>query len=229
MTYASAFGGLSGHRSQPQDGAPWPVVIVVHEWWGLDDQTRSIADRIASLGYLVFAPDLYSGESAVLHDGTTATALVQKYAAMAPAALADAFDALKADPGCNGRIGCVGFCFGGRMALALGLLRPLDAVCTFYGGQMQLLFDQFHALKAPVLALFGDQDPSIPSGTIAALEQVLERNRIEHEIVVYPDSGHAFFRDRDPSVYKPVAAADAWRRLVAFLSDKLSSPPSGWS
>jgi len=80
-------GSISGYLAKPSGSGPWPALIVIQEWWGLDLQTQSIADRFAAIGYLAFAPDLYHGELAKLGDGQKAAALVQKYAAGAPAEL----------------------------------------------------------------------------------------------------------------------------------------------
>ena len=215
------FGGVSGYLARPSGNGPWPVVLIIHEWWGLDNQTTSIADRFAGVGFLAFAPDLYHGELASLGDSAAASVLVGKYAADAPAELERAYDALKQHPDCSGRLGSVGFCFGGRMSLSLALRRPLDGVCTFYGGGMQNLFDQLDRLHSPVLGLFGDQDQSIPVGTVDEFDRLLVKNGVEHEIVVYPNSGHAFFRDTDPAVYRPEAAKDAWRRTTEFFAAHL--------
>jgi carboxymethylenebutenolidase len=215
------FGSINGYLSIPSDDAPWPGLIVIHEWWGLDPQTKSIADRFAAGGYVAFAPDLYHGELARLGDGQSAAALAQKYAPGAPSGLETVYDAFKRLPDCTGRIGSVGFCFGGRMSLELGISRPLDAVCTFYGGSMQQLFDRLGSLKSPVLGLFGDKDVSIPVGTIEQFDLLLDQIGVTHEVIVYPDSGHAFFRDSDPCVYKPEASRDAWIRVTKFFADNL--------
>jgi carboxymethylenebutenolidase len=221
MASGLQFGGVPGHFARPSAEGPWPAVIVLQEWWGLDDQTRSIADRVAGLGYLAFAPDLYHGEVASLGDIAKASELAGKYAGAAPEELVSIFEALRKQPDCNGRVGCMGFCWGGRMALALAIRCPVDVVCTFYGGGMQNLFDELGGLRAPVLGMYGDQDKSIPAGTIEEFDRLLDRQGVEHEIVVYPNSGHAFFRDLDPSVYKPEAARDAWDRTRKFLAAHL--------
>jgi carboxymethylenebutenolidase len=223
MNELAQLGSISGHLARPKGSGPWPGLIVIQEWWGLDAQTKSIADRFASVGYLVFAPDLFHGELAKLGDNEKATELVQKYAPGASAELQQAFDALKSHPDCTGKIGSVGFCFGGRMSLSLSLGRPVDAVCTFYGGGMQILFDQLRThLKAPVLGLFGDKDQSIPAGTVQQFDELLDDTGVEHEIIVYPNSGHAFFRDSDPGAYKPEAAKDAWERVTKFFAKNLN-------
>jgi carboxymethylenebutenolidase len=216
-------GTVKGYLVKPGGTGPFPAVIVIQEWWGLDAQTKSIADRFAKEGYLVFAPDLYHGELAQLGDGDTALKLLQKYAPQAETDLTTMFDALKSHSDCNGKIGSVGFCFGGRMSLLLSTLRPLDAVCTFYGGGMQTVFDQLRSnLKAPVLGFFGDADESIPAGTIEEFDKLLEEVGVEHEVITYPNSGHAFFRDSDPGVYKPEAARDAWERTKRFFARHLN-------
>ncbi len=221
MGEAFLLDSVSGYLARPVGKGERPGLIVIQEWWGLTDHIKSVADRFASAGYLSFAPDLYHGEQARLGDNENATILVQKYGPTAVADLQKAFDALKALPGCTGKVGSVGFCFGGRMSLALSLNRPVDAVCTFYGGGMQQLFDQLGKLKAPVLGLFGDQDRSIPAGTIEQFDRLLDQAGVAHEVVVYPNSGHAFFRDDDPVAYRPQAAKDAWERVTKFFKDNL--------
>ncbi|HEY5982894.1 MAG TPA: dienelactone hydrolase family protein [Anaerolineales bacterium] len=217
MNQNATFGPVSGYLSGPSSPEHRPAIIVIQEWWGLDALTRSIADRFAALGYSAFAPDLYHGELAQLGDSETASALVEKYAAGAPDELASVYDHLLPHAVCDGRIGAIGFCFGGRMALGLGVRRPLSALCTFYGGRMQVLFDQLNKLRSPVLGLFGDQDRSIPAGTIAEFDSLLDHVGVDHEVVVYPGAGHAFFRDTDPSTYRPEAARDAWARTTSFF------------
>ena len=215
-------GTVPGHITKPKGNGPWPGLVVIQEWWGLTAHIKSVADRFGSAGYFTFAPDLYHGEIAPLGDNEKATTLVQKYGPTAIVDLQKVFDEMKKHPDCSGKIGSVGFCFGGRMSLALGISSPLDAVCTFYGGGMQQLFDQLDRLKAPVLGLFGDNDKSIPVGTIEEFDRLLSQNGIQHEVIVYPNSGHAFFRDNDPNSYRPDAAKDAWERVTKFLAKYLN-------
>jgi carboxymethylenebutenolidase len=214
-------GEISGYLGRPSGEGPWPTVLVIHEWYGLTNHIESIVDRFAGLHYFSFAPDLYHEEMALPGDSQKASELQQKYAPTALDDLKEAFDALKSHPDCSGKIGSVGFCYGGRMSLALGINRPVDAICTFYGGGMQQLFDQLGSLKAPVLGLYGDNDKSIPAGTIQEFDKLLDKVGVEHEVVVYPNSGHAFFRDNDPNTYRPDAAKDAWDRATKFLSKNL--------
>jgi carboxymethylenebutenolidase len=216
-------GSVEGYLGRPAGQGPWPTVIVIQEWWGLDNQTESIVDRFSGLPepYFAFAPDLYHGEHALLGDDEKATTLVEKYGPTAPQDLFQAFDALKAHEDSTGKIGSVGFCFGGRMSLVLGANRPVDAVCTFYGGGMQGVFDQLVNLMAPVLGLYGDQDRTVPKGTVDEFDKILDKQGVQHEIVVYPNAGHAFFRDHDPNTYRPDAAKDAWERVQKFFAEYL--------
>lgn len=223
MGSMTTLNSVPGYLAKPSTPGPWPALLVIQEWWGLDAQTQSIADRFAAEGYLAFAPDVYHGELAALDDGDKAMALVQKYGATATDDLVKAFEALQVNPECSGKIGSVGFCFGGRMSLSLGIRRPLNAVCTFYGGGMQNIFDQMSGLHAPVLGLFGDKDESIPVGTIEQFDKLLDKLGLEHEVIVYPNSGHAFFRDSDASVYKPEASKDAWERVKKFFGKHLKA------
>ncbi|HEX2697721.1 MAG TPA: dienelactone hydrolase family protein [Anaerolineales bacterium] len=223
MTDMTQINSISGYLAKPKGAGPWPAVIVIMEWWGLSDHIKSIADRFAAEGYLAFAPDLYHGEMAKLGDNGKATELVQKYGPSSPADLQKAFDGLKSDADCNGKVGSVGFCFGGHMSLILSVMRPIDAVCTFYGGGMQQSFDKLRTnLKAPVLGFFGDNDQSIPAGTIQEFDKLLDDVGVEHEVIVYPHSGHAFFRDTDSNSYRADAAKDAWERAKTFFKTNLN-------
>lgn len=222
MSELIQLGSVAGHLAKPAESGKYPAVIVIQEWWGLDAQTKSIADRFAAEGYLAFTPDLYHGELAQPGDSDAAMKLVQKHGPVAHKDLESLYDALVTRADCTGKIGSVGFCFGGRMSLTLSTLRPLNAVCTFYGGGMQNVFDQLRAnLKSPVLGFFGDADVSIPAGTIEEFEKLLDETGVEHEVIVYPNSGHAFFRDSDPNVYVPEASADAWERARKFFAKHL--------
>ena len=150
MGISTVIGSMPGYLSKPAGTGPWPVVIVIQEWWGLDQQTRSIADRFAAEGYLAFSPDLYHGELAQIGDNETAMRLIQKYGPGSPDELSKLYDELIKLPDCSGKIGSVGFCFGGRMSLSLGIKKPVDAICTFYGGGMQQIFEQLEIGRAHV-------------------------------------------------------------------------------
>jgi carboxymethylenebutenolidase len=214
--------GINGYLVRPSAIDRWPAVIVVHEWWGLDNQTESVTDRLGRDGYLAFAPDLFNGELAKPGDTQKAAALVQKYDQRAPEDLQNAFHALKSHPDCTGKVGAVGFSFGGSLALTFAASQPLDAVCTFYGGMMQPASGRLGEIKSPVLGLFGENDQCNPVDRVKKLAQQLDEAGVEHEVIVYPNSGHAFFRERDPDNYRSDAASDAWERLREFFEKHLN-------
>src|SRR5262245_27422093 len=148
MGQMKEIGGVPGYWADAAGSGPHPSLIVIQDWWGLDAQTKSIADRFAAEGYACFSPDFFRGELAALGDAKAAMALTQKHGPHVDSDAVAVFDALKA-PG--SLVGSVGFCFGGRVSLAIGVQRPVDAVCTFYGGGMQTLFDRMEAFHSPLL------------------------------------------------------------------------------
>jgi carboxymethylenebutenolidase len=221
MSVNATLGGVPGYLAVPEGEGPWPGLIVVQEWWGLDAQIESIAARFAAEGYLAFSPDIFRGDLAALGDHKAALSFTRKHASHTGTDMVAVYDALKLHGSSSGRVGSVGFCFGGRASLALGLERPVDAVCTFCGGGMQTLFDRMDSFYSPVLGFFGDEDVSIPQGTIDEFRVILKRLGVENEVIVYPQSGHAFFRDSDPEAYRPHAAQDAWNKAKSFFEDHL--------
>jgi carboxymethylenebutenolidase len=211
---------LSGALVRPEGAGPWPGLVVVQEWWGLVPHIRNVASRFAKAGYLALAPDLYMGESAFEPEGCTK--LAQKHGAAAPARARAAFQALKAHPDCSGKVGVVGYCFGGRMALHVACYEPeLDAAAVYYGGRMEQYFDRVPNICCPVLGVFGAEDRGIPAESVQRLDDLLDEAGVPHEVIVYPGAAHAFFND-EGSNYNGQAAADAWRRTTAFFSQYLT-------
>lgn len=209
---------LRAYETMPKGSGPFPALVAVQEWWGLNQNIVNIADRLTSDGYLVLAPDLYEGS--VADDSAEAQRLNGLYAASAPAKCMAAYDALFARDDVR-KIGCIGWCMGGRMALHLAVNQPaLDAAVIFYGRPEQY-FGQIADIECPVLGLFGEKDESIPVARVEQLRQELEAAGVPHEIVVYPGADHAFFNESHHT-YHPEAAADAWERTLRFLSKYLA-------
>ena len=109
MNELTQLNSVKGHLAKPGGEGPWPAMVVIQEWWGLDDQTKSIADRFAQEGYLAFAPDLFHGELAQLGDNDKASTLAQKYGPTAANDLGKVFDGLKDHPDATDKVGSVGF------------------------------------------------------------------------------------------------------------------------
>lgn len=223
VTYATVGGrAVTGTLVRPRGGAATlPGLIVVHEWWGLNDNVRAMAARYAGEGYAVLAVDLYGGQAAQTPDA--AMALMQA-AFSAPAATQDNLrqaHAFLAGRGA-GRVGVLGWCFGGNQSLqaALALPTEIDATVIFYGGNPPSDAAPLRALQMPVLGLYGEADTSIPVASVTAFEAALDAAGVDNEFVIYPGAGHAFANPSGQS-YQAAAAEDAWRRSTAFLAENL--------
>ena len=228
-----------GFLALPERG-PSPGVVMIHDVWGLSAHTRDYAARLADEGFAVLAIDLYrrARPEKIEDPGRWMRALSD------PQVLADLGAGarfLAALPETNGRVGVLGFCMGGMYALMGGCADlGFSAAVPFYGllsHARGLLHDpagrdparkprepiaMAAELRCPLLAFFGDEDSFIPLSDVRALERALARSGAGAEIVVVPGAGHAFMNDTRPDAYRPEAAADAWRRTVAFLRAQLS-------
>jgi carboxymethylenebutenolidase len=199
------------------DSKPAAAVMLVHEWWGLNDQIKSVASELAKQGYLGLAIDLYNGKVATKPE--EAEPLMK---AVVPAEASETMstwiDWLKKHPDCNGKIASIGWCFGGGMALQAALDRPLDAAVVYYG-YVQRSADELKSLRGPVLGQFANQDqwitPKMVDGFEAAMKQagkVLELHRY--------DADHAFANPTGDH-YDAEDARVAWDRTVAFLKSTI--------
>jgi carboxymethylenebutenolidase len=209
-----------GYLARPE-GAPRAALIVIHEWWGLNDNIREMTRRLAAEGYLALAVDLYGGEVAA--DAGEARALMS--AAMdAPDAidrqLLAAYAWLREQE--VGHVGSLGWCFGGALSLRTALLLPdeLDAAVIYYG---RLVTDaaRLAPLTMPILGIFAGQDRGIPVESVLEFETNLQTLGKTAEIVIYDDADHAF-ANPSGTRYDAEAAEDAWQRTLAFLAEHLS-------
>lgn len=226
VAYASVGGEtVTGYLAQPE-GAPagTPGVIVIQEWWGLNENIEAVARRLAAQGYTALAVDLYGGETAETPDQAMSlmqTAMGQEEALTDN--LRQAYEYLAVQQGAE-QVGVIGWCFGGMWSLRTALALPdrIDAAVMYYGRPVTDA-DRLQSLSMPVLALFGGADESIPQDTVAAFRQALAAAGVEHEVEVYPGAAHAF---ANPSgqAYDAEAADDAWARTTAFLAQHLGDP-----
>ncbi len=225
VVYANVDGQeVRGYLARPPRGVKGaPGLIVIHEWWGLNDNVRAMADQLAGAGYVALAVDLYGGEAA--SDPEQARAQMQR-AMGKVAALEDnlrqAFRYLETQQGAD-KIGSIGWCFGGGWSLNAALLLPgqLDAAVIYYG---RLVTEpaRLSALTAPILGLFGAQDQGIPVAAVHEFEAALKALGKPAEIHIYPDAGHAF-ANPSGTRYQREAADDAWGKTLAFLAQHLRS------
>ena len=211
-----------GHFAFPTDMIePLPAIIVIHEWWGLNDNVKAMADRLAGEGYIVLAVDLYGGDTA--SDSVAARSLMTKVVENDAAAsdnIRQAFDFVVSAAGAP-RVASLGWCFGGGWSLNTAMLFPddLDAAVIYYG-QVTDDEDRLRPIGAPILGLFGEDDTGITVESVQKFEAALQRLRKTHEIHVYPDAGHAFANPTGRN-YNAEVAEDAWQKTLKFLSQNL--------
>lgn len=203
-----------------------PAVIMVHEWWGLNDNIKNMANLLAKQGYVVLAADLFSGKVAV--DANDAGKLVQSARSNQEEALSNLKAAVKYVSSLpfvdKSRIASLGWCFGGGQALQLALNsddQPLAATILYYGTPLVTDNTSVSKVKWPVLGIFGDRDQAIPVDEVKKFEAALDGNGITNEIYIYPGVGHAFANPSGDN-YAPEETKDAWQKTLAFLGKYLS-------
>ena len=215
-----------GYFAAPADVAePLPALIVIHEWWGLNDNVRAMADRLAGEGYMVLAVDLYGGKTADTPGAARELMLqVVEEPEMAKANIRAAYEFLSVAGA--PRIGSLGWCFGGGWSLAAAQMFPddLDASVIYYG-QVTGDEEKLRPINAPILGLFAADDAGIKLESVEAFRDALERLRKEHEIHIYPDVDHAFANPTGKN-YNADAATDAWAKTLDFLGRHLSDEAS---
>jgi carboxymethylenebutenolidase len=218
IDFAANGGTTRGYLSKPASGSG-PGVIVVQEWWGIDDNIRGVADRLAGEGFVALAPDLYHGDTAK-DPGEAQKMMMALDVDQAARELRGAAQALKANGATGGMVGAVGFCMGGQLALYAGTLSgDVGAVVDFYGIHPNVKPD-YSKLQGPVLLLVGDQDPMSGPEPSGQVEQGIKAAGKQAEMVVYPGAGHAFMNP-NPQVYKEDAAKDAWGKMLSHLRSNL--------
>lgn len=211
-----------GHFVFPADMVePLPAVVVIHEWWGLNDGVRAMADRIAAEGYIVLAVDLFGGETAT--GPSSARELMLKVVENPEPAsenIRQAYEFVRDTAGAPS-IASLGWCFGGGWSLNAALLFPgeLDAAVIYYG-QVIDDEDRLQPLDVPILGIFAGEDRGIPLASVEAFEAALERLRKSYDIRVYPGVGHAFANPSGRN-YDATAAEDAWSVTMDFLEQHL--------
>ncbi|MGA9854603.1 MAG: dienelactone hydrolase family protein [Gammaproteobacteria bacterium] len=223
VVYATVAGrAVHGYLSEPLHGEkPLPGIIVIHEWWGLNDNIRSMADQLAGEGYAALAVDLYGGQSA--RDPDAAKKLMSSVFKDPDAAkdnLKQAYAYLH-DREHAPRIGVIGWCFGGGWSLQTALLFPdrINAAVMYYGEPVDNVA-ALSTLRMPLMGFFGEQDMGITVQDVQAFQRALKAAKVNAEIHEYPNAGHAFANPSGDR-YRPAAAADAWKRTLAFFAHYL--------
>lgn len=217
---------ITGYFAYPEsatEAKPLPGIIAIHEWWGLNENIKAMARRLAGEGYQVLAVDLYQGKIAESPEvASQLVAEVEKNPLSGKENLQQAYAYLigqKQAP----KIGSIGWCFGGSWSLAAALLFPqeLDAAVIYYGGKIgEATVEELETINAPILGIFGADDDLIPLDTVAEFESTLDRLGKISEFHIYEDVGHAFANPSGEN-YVAEAAEQAWEQTRKFLAQYL--------
>ena len=215
--HTAATGGAQGFLAHPEDGKPHPGVILIQEWWGIEPHIKDLAARLARAGYVVLAPDLYHGKVAT-EPNEAQKARMALDSQQAAGEILDGVEYLigRGDVAPK-RVGVVGFCMGGFLTWLIAEMGRDDvaAVAPFYGAGFQPTPSSIAGIKAPVLAVWGEQDQSIPAAARDQIVNLLRQEGKNVRALVYP-AGHAFMNDQHAS-YDAQAASEAWSELLAWF------------
>ena len=221
VSYKSGDETVQGLLYTPAGKGPFPALIVIHEYWGLNDWVKGQASKLADQGYESLAIDLYRGKVATTPD--VAHELMRGVPDdRANRDLKAAFDYLQSQPNVKkDRIGAIGWCMGGGYALDVALDEPTLAADVINYGHLVTDPDSVKKINAPILGLFGAQDQGITPDDVHKFEAAMKQQGKKVEIKIYDDAGHAFENPNNKPGYRPEDAADAWKRTVSFLADNL--------
>lgn len=216
LSFKTTRGRTSAYTAFPETPRN-KAVIVIQEWWGLNDHIKDIANRYASEGFTAIAPDLYRGKIAA--DSTEASRMMHDLTNMdGLETIKNAIDAASLAYDIS-HFGITGYCMGGTFALLAACeLDGLSAAAPFYGDIPDE--EVLQKLSIPTIFISGTRDGWITPEKVAQLEDVVERFELPVHSVKY-DADHAFFNDTRPEVYNETAARDAWALVVGFFNDNL--------
>ena len=211
----------TGYLAVPDSPGRHPGLVVIQEWWGLNDWVKEQAHKFAEQGFVALAPDLYRGKVAA--DPATAHELsrgMPQDRAIADMKGAFAYLAARSDVD-SSKIGSVGWCMGGGLSLQLALHEPRLAACVVNYGAMPTDDTEIRKINAPVLGNFGADDHGISPDAVHAFEKVMKAANKSIDVKIYPGAGHAFENPNNKAGYRAEAAADAWKRMIEFFNAKL--------
>jgi carboxymethylenebutenolidase len=217
VSYKSGDETVSGMLYTPAGKGPFPALVVIHEWWGLNDWVKEQASRLAGEGYVTLAVDLYRGRVATTPEEAheLSRGLPHDRADRDLLAAADYLRSLK---NVNAkRVGSIGWCMGGGYSLDLALEDPRLSATVINYGRLATSPDALKKIHASILGIFGGQDRGITVSDVRNFEQQMKQLGKPVEIVIFPDAGHAFENPNNKTGYRADDAAQAWKKTVAFL------------
>ena len=221
VSYKSGDETVQGMIYTPSGKGPFPGIVVIHEWWGLNDWVKEQASKLADQGYEALAIDLYRGKVATTPD--EAHELMRGVPEdRATRDLHAAFEFLKSQSNVKkDRMASIGWCMGGGYSLDVALQETTLTAAVINYGHLAVDADSLKKINASILGIFGGQDRGIPVDDVKKFEQNLKQMGKKVEIVIYPNAGHAFENPNNKDGYRPDDAADAWKRTVKFLESSL--------
>jgi len=221
VTYKSGDETVRGIVYTPDGKGPFPALIVIHEWWGLNDWVKEQASKLADQGYVTLAVDLYRGKVAASPE--EAHEIMRGVPEdRAKRDLTAAFDFLQSQSNVKKtKIGAIGWCMGGGYALDVALQEPTLAADVINYGHLATDPAALKNVNAPILGLFGGQDRGISPDDVHKFEQQMKSLGKKIDVTIYSDAGHAFENPNNKEGYREKDAADAWSKTVAFLDQTL--------
>ncbi len=207
---------LSGFLVQPVTSGKYPGIVMMHEWWGLNDQVKSMADITAREGYVVLAVDLFKGNVATTIEGGQVNIRNNPNSETIPRMQA-AVKYLRNMTNVNkSKIVSLGWCYGGGQSFLLGVNEDLQATVIYYG-QVSTDRTVLMKMKQPVIGFFGAEDTSIPVKDIREFEEILKEQGTKVNIYIYDGAGHAFSNPTNTQAFRKEQAVDAWNKTLDFL------------
>jgi carboxymethylenebutenolidase len=221
VSYKSGDETVQGILYTPAGKGPFPAIIVIHEWWGLNDWIKDQATKLSDQGYVTLAIDLYRGKVATAPD--EAHELMRGVPEdRAKRDLHSAFQYLASLPEVKkDRIGAIGWCMGGGYALDVALQEPMLRAVVINYGHLATDTSSLKAINASVLGLFGGQDRGITPDDVHKFEASMKQLGKPVDVTIYPDAGHGFENPVNKDGYRPDDTADAWKRTVKFFAGTL--------
>jgi carboxymethylenebutenolidase len=212
---------VAGYLAMPEGEGPFPALVLIHEWWGLNDNIRDLAEQYAAEGYVALAVDLYEGESATTPDEAGALAgEVRENTEGAFANLDAALAFLRNQPNVDdNRLGSVGWCFGGQWSYNMAKNNLGTNASVMYYGRFSAE-DDLSMMRSQILGHFGENDRGILVDDVEQFKAKLNTLEGEHAVYIYPNAGHAFANE-DSDAYVEEAAEKAWERTIEFLEANL--------
>ena len=217
VSYPSGSETVQAVMYTPAGKGPFPALVVIHEWWGLNDWVKEQASKLAGQGYVTLAVDLYRGPVAATPEEAheLSRGLPRD---RAQRDLLAAVDFLGKNQSVNPRrIGVIGWCMGGGYALDLAMAAPHLAAAVVNYGRLATDPETLKKIQAPILGIFAGKDRGIPPADVQRFQQQMKELGKRVEVTIFPDAGHAFENPNNQAGYRPADAAKAWELTVDFL------------